>query len=317
MRVAIILSVVTCSACTYDIPDLVQDHGSITSDDGGGTPEAGGGADATCADLLCACASASDCSSKICADSLIIGSALIQAAGSKFCMTPCCTSNDCPTTTVCFGSGNGGNYCVNPTWLGRVSPGSSAAGGSPCTAGQQCRSGLCSNGTCADTCCSLTSSGTECTGARACAFGTFPGAAGLDTHYVAFCQPYPGSGTFGSLCSVGTECQGGLCIITQPSFCTVPCRSSDECGSGSACQYTSVGTDLDFACLYTFASQTLPLGASCSDYNQCIGGICNSNECTNVCFTDADCRPALPHCTPQQTLYYDTFPTQFVAMCTQ
>src|ERR1019366_1307700 len=134
---------VACFACTYDIPDLASrpgdggtdpseastddsgsDVGSEPGSEGGGghLPDASSKGDGGCkgTGTLCPCNNASDCSTGVCALSETVGAQLYTAAGNaSFCTTPCCTSIDCAAGTVCFASGVGGNYCVNPAWLGR------------------------------------------------------------------------------------------------------------------------------------------------------------------------------------------------------
>jgi hypothetical protein len=335
-RAVLVTSLVTCASCTYDIPDLAEgggassdasteagaDDSTSATDDGGGQQDSASHADGSCHGVLCPCAAATDCASHVCAQSsaqsMTVGSDLLQAAGlAGFCTTTCCTSSDCPTGTVCFASGYGGNYCVSPSWLKRATPASNALGGAACSTGSECRSGLCSGSTCADTCCDFTGAGTECAGGRSCTFGTFPGASPVDTHSAPFCEPLGGSGAYGSPCSQSSQCQGGLCYpsTTGPYFCTQPCRS-DTCGSGNSCQFDGDGTDVVFACFGLNATQNVPSGIACVDYQECIGAICNNSSCTNVCFTDADCDPQLPHCTPQETSFYGQSPNVWITMCT-
>jgi hypothetical protein len=199
---------------------------------------------------------------------------------------------------VCFGSGQGGNYCVKPLWLGRVAPGAGAVnGGSSCSNGSQCRSGLCTGGTCADTCCSLTDSA-QCSGEQ-CTFGAFPGATSLDTHFTARCGPPRGLYGYEASCAGDDQCIGGLCSPDPTgtgSYCTNACRSSDDCAPGATCLLDERGTDIYFAC---FPSSGLAQGAKCSTNDQCLGAWCGTgNQCSNICFTDAQCIQGW-RCTPQ------------------
>jgi hypothetical protein len=301
-----------CFACTYDIPALRPgtdaggddeaeaapgDDGNETGTDSGsssgGHPEAGP-SDAGCTNggSLCSCSSASDCATEtpICAQSVDVGADLGHAG---FCTQPCCTSADCSEGSVCFASGQGGNYCVDPTWLGRSTPASSAIGGASCTANGDCRSGLCIPGSsgkvCADTCCSFAKSGAECASGSQCAFGFFQGGASSDTHFGALCGPPGGASTAGSPCSVSSECAGGFCYSPAQgqSFCVQPCAAPDECGSGYACQLDINGTDLYVAC-FNFSGGAAQ-GSQCDNFESCLGGLCDDGLCSNPCFSDAVC----------------------------
>src|SRR6185312_2894686 len=136
-------------------------NGSSGSSSGSGA-SSGGHADGSAPDasctggILCACGNANDCTTaaaKICATSATVGMPIMQAAGvSGFCTRPCCVSSDCPSGTVCYASGEGGQYCVDPTWLGRAKPTSNRSGGAACTSNSDCLSGLCAGSICADTC---------------------------------------------------------------------------------------------------------------------------------------------------------------------
>jgi hypothetical protein len=258
----------------------------------GGIADAGPGSDAACTGVLCKCSVATDCSTRICAESLTVGQSLYSAAGGKFCTRPCCTSSDCDNGTVCFATGQGGNYCADPAWLGRAAPAGSLVGGASCGTSAQCRSGLCQAGACADTCCSFAGSGVECAGGTSCTFASFPGK-GFDTHFAPSCSSHTGSGGLGAPCLSGSECQGGLCL---QSMCTRPCRNSAECGANGACQLGVQGNDVVATCFPWVPNG--PQGSSCNSNSDCQGAWCLSNRCTNICFTDAECISGW-HCTPQ------------------
>jgi len=326
---------VACFACTYDIPNLESrpgdggsdpseasgddsstDVGSGPGTDGSGSSSGGhlgdaGPGDAGCTGggILCPCSGASDCSmgTPICAQAVDVGADLGHAG---FCTRPCCTSANCSGGSVCFASGQGGNYCVDPAWLGRSTPASNALGGASCTSGTQCRSGLCVAGgsgkVCADTCCSFASSA-ECTGSTQCSLGFFQGT-GFDTHYAARCGPPGGAGTAGSGCSVSSECAGGLCYtdVMPPysPFCVQPCAAPDQCGSGYACQLDINGNDIYAGCFNLEGNGTAPQGASCTNFASCLGLLCNAGYCSNTCFSDAVCMAGWT-CKPEQD---DSYP---------
>ncbi len=251
-----------------------------------------------CRSLGCKCSGDADCNSSLCLDMAAATTELYTAAGrSSFCGQTCCTSADCPGGTVCFATAAGGNYCVNPAWLGDRSTPGRLQGGSSCSTGTQCRSGLCAGGTCADPCCS-TQSG-QCASGSACAFGNFPGK-GFDTHYSARCVTSPDAGApFGSFCSADADCESNLCL----NYCVAPCRNSADCPSGHSCWYVLPNSpnsnDVVAACLASTQGSTA-VGQSCSSPASCANDLCvggaGSMVCTDTCFVDSDCPSSLPNC---------------------
>jgi hypothetical protein len=292
--------VVVDEASGQDVADVVD---SMSSDEDAIPPtETGPEAPGNCpGGILCACSGDTACTSKLCVDSLAVGSGLYQAAGSSnFCTQPCCTSADCPTSpvaTVCYATGQGGNYCVDPAWIGRTSGLGTGTGGATCSLGRDCRSGLCTGNSCVDTCCSTAASSTECAGADVCTFGNFPGANSIDKNFSAYCGQ-GGTGTGGSTCFMSSDCQSYLCAATgggMSNHCLDACRSGSDCTGGYYCNYVlppnQTGTPMPTvgACLTTQGS--LDLGQSCNPSNDMCKGFCDPSSmmCTDVCFGDMDC----------------------------
>ncbi|HEX8794448.1 MAG TPA: hypothetical protein VF765_26065 [Polyangiaceae bacterium] len=310
-----------CTAC-YAVPDLVpsRDGGSTASDaaivaetsDGrsSGTDaghEASTPGDAASCGTLSPCNNnldcTVDCTTHVCAVDPIVAPDVLSAAGGAFCTRPCCTSADCPSGTVCFASGEGGQYCVNPSWIGRGQPGMStgARGGTGCSKGSDCRSGLCTNGTCQDTCCSAISASAECASGTTCVFGTFPGASAADTHFASHCAPPQGSGGEDAPCQTNADCTSGMCFAGNTQQCMNPCRNSVDCGDPSdACGYNLQGNDL-FAQCFPPPTGTLPIGSACNQNSmsiQCQSYYCGPSGCTGVCFTNSDCTYSNWTCAP-------------------
>jgi hypothetical protein len=248
--------------------------------------------------ILCTCSGASSCSSKLCVGQLEVGTGLYQAAGSSnFCSKPCCISADCPSNTVCFATGQGGNYCVEPTWIGRMaSSGSGSLGGATCSTGRDCRSALCdSSGHCVDTCCSTGQTSSQCAGSTICTFGNFPGGNAVDKNYVAYCGS-GGSSPGGSSCFQNQDCQSYLCAAAMgqtSNHCWNACRNSSDCTSGYNCNYVianmSTPAPIVGACFPTQGS--LSMGQTCDPANDMCKGFCDPSTklCTDVCFGDGDC----------------------------
>ena len=84
--------------------------------------------------------------------------------------------------------------------------------------------------------------------------------------------------------------RGGLCYTnTGNPFCVAPCSTSSECGGGYGCQLDIQGGDIYAGCFNT-EGPVADQGASCSEYTQCLGGLCSAaGECTNICFSDSVC----------------------------
>ncbi len=253
----------------------------------------------TCRGITCSCSRPSDCDSGICADQLTATTALSMAImGMNFCTQPCCTSFDCPLTTVCFGTGGGGSYCVAPGWIGRGSTLGGVEGGAMCTGNSECRSGVCSNGACADTCCSTAQESTECAGSTVCRFAAFPGS-GFDTHETAWCGAAVGNVTGGGTCVVGdSSCQSGKCSFTH---CVAACRISTDCSSGLECSYgagpTTVPSNKDIVAGCLSAAGITANGGTCTSNADCQSAFCDGSHCTDACATDMDCKSGL-HCRP-------------------
>jgi hypothetical protein len=258
-----------------------------------------------CTGLICRCIGNAACDSHICADQLTVGSALYTAAGgSNFCTKPCCTSADCDPSTVCYAtssSASSGTYCVLPAWLERSPQLGTSIGGQTCMGNADCRSGLCSNSMCADTCCSTGQSGTECGSGTTCSFGTFPGVAAFDQNFSPFCGS-AGTGTNGSNCNFPSDCASNFCT-GRPGVCQDACRSASDCGGqGYSCGYGRDQSNVVFpACFsYSFAGAE---GQPCMRNSDCESGLCDmAGLCTDVCFSDTDCSVSGWHCRPEQIM---------------
>jgi hypothetical protein len=292
-------------------------HGLMPAEGGGPNTDAGGGKDATIdsgcgGKMLCPCANSQGCTEGFCGDEVALSPALFAAAGNtNICTRPCCTSADCSGSTVCFATGAGGNYCVNPAWLGRGATGA-RVGGATCVHDGDCRSGLCSGGACADTCCSWNYSPTQCTSGTSCVFGYFPGR-GFDTHFAAYCTASTGM-PYDTPCSDSSQCAGGLCYNdTQSSACTIPCESNADC-MGDACDWDQIGNDWVAHCY--LANGNGDLGAPCSSPQNCMNDYCNpESQCTTTCFKDSDCQSNGWTCRPDYVTFAMSTTTYEILFC--
>ncbi|MGH7298091.1 MAG: hypothetical protein ACRELB_24340, partial [Polyangiaceae bacterium] len=254
--------------------------------------------------LTCPCSGDSSCNSGICADSAVVPTGLYAAAGNAaFCTKPCCTSADCDPGTVCFAAGGSssvaGNFCVSPAWVSRGNVLGSLVGGATCSTGRDCRSGLCNGTSCADTCCSTASSG-ECAGGTSCRFAAFVGAASFDKNYVAWCGQ-AGNGQNGANCSSNNSCASALCDGIDG--CADACRNTADCSQGESCAYVSPASPNTAVVAACFSGAgNASEGSSCSSDQDCKSQFCDTTitqQCTDVCFTNADCTKSGWRCRPE------------------
>jgi hypothetical protein len=256
-----------------------------------GTEEAAG----PCRGTGCACTSGASCDSQICGDSSLVPQAILTMAGFAFCTKPCCTSADCDLGTVCFATGGSSsvaaNFCVEPQWIGRSGGVGAATGGTSCGTGRDCKSGLCASSKCADTCCSTAQSSSECASGTSCRFASFPGATSVDQNFVAWCGQ-AGGGQNGDNCNNNSSCASNLCDGIDG--CANACRNTGDCTNGESCAYVNPPAPNDTAVVaacFSGAGNT-SMGASCSSDTDCKSQFCDTggtHECTDVCFTNADC----------------------------
>jgi hypothetical protein len=255
----------------------------------------------------CPCAGASACTSGICADALTVTTPLYNAAGmTNFCTEPCCTSTDCPAGNVCFATGQGGNYCVNPTWVARTEGTGSAVGGASCSTGRDCASGLCVGDKCVDTCCS-SAQASECSGGETCQFAAFPGLNSVDKNYSAYCATPPGTRQAGDNCIGNSDCESNFCadVGGGGETCIGACRSTSDCGAGESCGFVlppdQTVTPMPVVAACIPGQGTLAEGAACNPVSDNCQGFCdpNTNLCTDVCFATTDCTKTGWTCRPE------------------
>lgn len=258
-----------------------------------------------CRTVGCACASASACDSNICGDGTLVPGAILSAAGSNFCTKPCCTSADCDPGTVCFATGGSNsaaaNFCVNPQWIGRGNLVGAQTGGASCGSGRDCRSGLCASNKCADVCCSTAASNSECGSGTSCRFATFPGTSVIDQNFVAWCGQ-SGSGQNGDNCSSNSSCASNLCDGIDG--CANACRNTGDCTLGESCAYVNPPAPNSSAVVAACFSGggNAAEGSACQNDSDCRSQFCDTggtNECTDVCFTNADCTHTGWRCRPE------------------
>jgi hypothetical protein len=239
-----------------------------------------------------------DCASKLCGTSTILTTTFTGAG--PICTKSCCTSADCPSTFVCFSGGTGGSYCV-PAGKAQRSPPASGGStpGTTCGVPSECRSGLCSNSRCVDTCC-LT---TDCAVGTVCAVATVTSPAPGHDQWV--CIPPIGAKNPGTACIDNVECKVNNCvgqnssICTKCPVCTPSCCKASDCSpwataaavtNGATCAYGLSGSDQLKWC-FPIDPARAPIETTCSSNFDCQSAFCDpeTKKCAAVCCTDADC----------------------------
>jgi hypothetical protein len=310
--VPVVACVATAGACPSGQTCDVATHACVVVDAGFSadaplSDEASVPPLAGCNTLGCQCAGPEDCKSGLCGDPSVVSPAVNAAAQQlSFCTTPCCTSADCDEATVCYATSTGESYCVRPEWLDRSAVFGAVAGGGGCEADADCRSGLCTSSGCADVCCSTAQSSTECAPNDVCQYGTFPGRSSLDNVFVSFCAPPGGTGPTGTACTMASECRSALC--TPDGHCHDACRDSLDCGDPTLeCGYEFPNLSVSqIVSVCETSPGTGAQGAACKGNGDCQSGFCDakSTECTDVCYTDADCTAPGWRCRPDVMLMF-------------
>jgi hypothetical protein len=240
------------------------------------------------------CSIGSACKSGVCGTSTLLSATVQTPGNASVCTKPCCTSADCddPDVTgyICFPS-VGGDYCIDPTWIGNPSAVGTGLPGTACSGGAGCRSGVCSpTNTCQDTCCVDGN----------CGNGTVCQNSGLDGMNSFNCGPSGGKVRQGGNCT-GSPCQSNLCVGSGPfyGYCIGACCNSGQCktmslGGPTTCNWLEV-TDADGGvgvlrgCSEAInAGAGLP-GSTCGSSTDCESGLCYKKACTTPCCTDTDC----------------------------
>jgi hypothetical protein len=240
------------------------------------------------------CSMSAACASMLCAGTDVFTTA-VSLPGAAVCTSPCCSSSDCNALApgyVCYPS-VGGNYCIDPQWIGLATPGAGVAGSS-CGGGGDCLSGVCTSSHCQDTCCT----DSDCMGGTVCQFSK------LDQQLTFSCGLAPGSAVGqGKDCSVhpcdSMACLGVGSYPLYEYYCLGGCCKDSDCQPSSLGATSCVWSDLPLtmdagqvelrACALPRSGGAGYLG-SCSKNSDCSSGVCNkAGMCTKACCTSSDC----------------------------
>jgi hypothetical protein len=246
------------------------------------------------------CVTDSDCATGLLCGTTTILTAAIVRDGLPICTKACCTSDDCGDGFICYAPGTGGTYCVKADLADRTPLGTAKAGDA-CSIGDDCRSGLCQNQHCMDTCCGAQTCGNG-TACRYTALLPGPTVAGVQAQHDSWeCDVVPESGGdagAGSTCGSNTQCADFNCIkgsLTTGFRCTPTCCKADDCTAAglvnNVCAYGSGDNDQLKWCKEPNAAGA-PEGQPCSIAQDCAGLYCDSSthKCGRPCCVDADCK---------------------------
>jgi hypothetical protein len=212
---------------------------------------------------------------------------ILGVSASGTCTRGCCTSSDCGPGNVCFVTPRGNNLCFPGNFVGRPALGTKSPG-SGCTAGDECRSGVCDGGFCVDACCS----NVDCGGQLPhCTLRYIPGAAKMAYHCGV-----AGPGGFNAVCIGSDDCQSNYCVGGYFTCSTRCCKKSDCASAGSdwSCIYQNQATYAVPVCLPAGTTGSTPIGEPCTTAEQCQSGKCLTlsglgSVCTDACCRDEDC----------------------------
>jgi hypothetical protein len=239
------------------------------------------------------CASNSACASGLCGDSRILTEEVVTALGSIVCTKACCTSAECSSDSVCFGTG-AGSYCVPKRGVGYDGALGDKQGGTTCAGNEECRSGICDVGRCVDGCCKAS----DCASGSTCRVRS-----GVRGHTVFACGATTATGEQGASCGSNSTCKSNFCKTsgTLANFeCAARCCGAASCPSSRTCNDetpTGATTDTVSVCSFPATQGALPTGAECnaSTPSACKGNRCYNFggtlgfRCSDICCVDADC----------------------------
>jgi hypothetical protein len=240
-----------------------------------------------------------ECKSGLCASSTELTTAITATTG-PICTTPCCTSEECPSSFVCFNGGTGGSYCV-PAALAQRTPADSGgkAGGTSCSGNSECRSGLCAGTTtktCLDTCCVAS----NCASPSTCRLKTVSSdtVPATPSHVGWSCALPETTATksAGEACNEHSQCKTDACTGFGAKICRPACSNSASCkaipGFGNGhCLYGSSVNDWFKFCFSETVGTNRSAGTTCSNNSECQSDYCDAElkRCANVCSKDVDC----------------------------
>lgn len=136
---------------------------------------------------------------------------------SQSCVVMCMADRDCASGEVCYAYAVDDGY-LHVCWASDTT--TYAATGESCTTHDDCDSGVCADGVCANHCRTFG----DCASGTACNYYPMSGTSG----WTPVCTSGAGgSASLGATCSNDNECASTWCL---DGLCTTPCATRDDCG---------------------------------------------------------------------------------------
>jgi len=215
-----------------------------------------------------------------------------------YCTVVCSASADCPAGFRCLDQDSlqpGTRICQPEATLAGDLVGTAELGES-CVKAEDCHSGLCSVGSCSDSC----QSDAQC-GASGDYHCKLKSSAGRMSPECVKISP-SSSGLQGASCASSATCELGACVndAVGNGQCADPCCSSADCPAGTACwllSWSGWTPDNGVArlCVPFPRSATAGFGDPCARDEDCLTGTCwtdpntQTRACTDLCCSDSDC----------------------------
>jgi hypothetical protein len=218
----------------------------------------------------------------------------VTLPGAAVCTQTCCNSTQCSgTASLCYPS-VGGNYCIDPSWIGILAVGA-GVGGASCSNGSECNSGVCTKSRCQDVCCT----DQDCNDGTVCQFAT------LDDQYTLACGTPPSGGVGQGKGCLVKQCDSLACVLPG-AYCLGGCCSDMDChamsstGASTHCVWNDLPVSGDGGQVELRACAAVDNEAGgggvgylgmCTGNSECASGVCNTaqHKCTKACCFNMDC----------------------------
>lgn len=237
-----------------------------------------------------------DCTLDAQCQSLLCLGVTIGGMNREICSQPCGASSHCPLDFNCLYL-SGMNFCLGEALFNPPATFNVAAPGACMTGNIQCQSGWCNTqlNQCIETC----SREQDCAAFGGSCF-TYTQAGTTGNSYDHLCLQQAGS-PVGNACTTNANCASGVCS-RYTNTCAAHCCSDADCPTAQSCGLydldVATGEIVKICGPRTPGAGNQPLGATCTDANQCESEICvtrslsdpmGPSQCSTFCCRHSDC----------------------------